>query len=64
MSFMSLTTNEEAVMAFERSLTGTNDVPGETIKTSSVTSGAVSLEEYKEEEGFYEEGLGTAVFCC
>ena len=60
MSFISLTTDEEAVMALERLLART-EVAGETMEVSAVTSGVVALEEDKEEEGFDEEGLGTVV---
>ena len=56
---MSLMTNEEAVTAFERLLTGA-DIPSETMETSAVTSGVVSFEADKEEEGFDKEGLETA----
>ena len=63
MSFISLTTDEEAVTVFERLLTG-SDVPGETMETLLVTSGVVSSEEDEEEEGFDEEGLETAAFRC
>ena len=57
MSFMSLKTDEEALAAFEWSLTGAN-VPGGTVETSAVTSDVVSSEEDEEEEGFDEEGFG------
>ena len=60
MSFISLTTDEEAVTALERLLART-EVAGETMEVSAVTSGVVALEEDKEEEGFDEEGLGTVV---
>ena len=59
MSFMSLTTDEEAVTAFERSLTGA-DVPDETMEILAMASNVVPSEEDKEEEGFDEEGLETA----
>ena len=51
MSFVSLPMDEEAVTAFERSLTGA-DVPGETMETLAVTLGVVSFEEDEEQEGF------------
>ena len=51
MSFISLTTDEEAVTVFERLLTG-SDVPGETMETLAVTLGVVSFEEDEEQEGF------------
>ena len=49
MSFVSLTTDEEAITTFERLLTGAN-VPGETMETSAVMLGVVSFEEDEEEE--------------
>ena len=63
MSFISLTTDEEAVTALERLLAGT-EIVGETMEASALTSGVVALEEEEEEEGFDGEGLGAVAVCC
>ena len=60
---MSLMTNEEAVTAFERLLTGA-DIPSETMETSAVALSVVSFEKDKKEEGFDKEGLETAAVQC
>ena len=63
MSFLLLTMDEEAVMLFERMLTGA-DVPSETMETSAVALSVVSFEKDKKEEGFDKEGLETAAVQC